>query len=117
MPIDIPAKKIHAYMATIKPQRRNSVLKTICDGEAFTNAFDSDKVKIILDVIVAKIIDETTEMVNLIKKGKFKKDVELEVIRKHCISIATLEKLVEDWEGRLNAASKHFTKIEGGLKQ
>jgi len=114
MLVNLPGADIRTYIDSLRPQMRGSVLKTICDGEAFINAFDSDKVKIILDIISAQIMREIESVMLLIKRGKFNKDEELRKIQVHCVGISKYVELVEDWENRLIKAGKHITKIKGG---
>ncbi len=109
--VDIAPSKIREYVETFKPQQREYIATLICDGEAFVNAFNEPKIKIILDLISEQCTKEFDELFTLIRECKYNEEEELRRVRQHCIGINKIMSIIVSWRNKLNTFEKHLEKM------
>lgn len=109
--IDISQTKIRDYLDKFKPEVQEYVAHVICNGEAFINAFEDSKVKIVLEVMSETCNKEIEEMLNLIGEGKYNEEEELRRIRLNCIGIKKILDIVAVWGSKINSFNRHLEKL------
>lgn len=109
--MDVPPSKIREYVETFKPHQREYIANLICDGEAFINAFNEPKIKVVLDLISEQCANEFDGLFALIREGKYNEEEELRRVRQHCIGINKIIEIVVLWRNKLNTFDKHLDKL------
>lgn len=109
--IDISKTKIRNYIDNFKPDVQEYVANVICNGEAFINAFEDSRVKIILEVMTETCHHEIEGMLKLIDEAKFNEEEELRRIRIHCIGIKKILDIIALWGSKINSFNRHFDKL------